>query len=75
MTKQSEAVEIARGLTKAQRDKLMNEVYHGQKGWRVVYGSTTLARKGLLVGVSGPRLTALGLEVRNILTKEQSNGH
>lgn len=54
---------LAASLTEAQRRALRDEAYYGPRGWRMVYSSRALAARGLVPGVSGPRLTDLGREV------------
>lgn len=72
----AEAVEIARGLTKAQRKALKEAVWNEEHSeWRAFAmfpADRNLKAKGLIIGLWGI-LTHLGLAVRALLL-EQGNG-
>lgn len=73
MTPADEIARVAAGLSEAQR-RALGDAYYGQGGWRVVYASRALVKKGILHPPGSLRLTPLGLSIRALLEQERRDG-
>lgn len=69
MTPADEIARVAASLSEAQR-RALDDAYYGQGGWRVVYASRALVKKGILHPPGSSRITPLGLAVRDFLREQ-----